>query len=361
MATGGNYDLPLGNLVNGSNLPGSNLLKENNSGREWYTLSGIPAASTNQALALASQALTKSTASPYPSYTPSQAISPTQQSYYNYTPNSPMAQVQAPNYQMSAGNAPTYQGLMGGEYDKLQTALQTPGDLSAQNAYNTGYRNLTNTMGGRGLYGSSMMQTQANEGINRELMNSLASNASNAAAQRYNMQLQDTLAGNQFARDIYGQNISREQDQNKYTGQMAELMKNQNYDTWRAGLADSERQSAYNKDKLNWDYQLAENQRNWQNAQGAEQYQYQLAKNAYDNQIDEMMLNRALAVAGKGAPLAQAAQNYQLAQQQVQAQKDAAAKYSNSQLVGAGAGLLGDLLGSSTKSGGSLLSSIFGQ
>ena len=115
----------------------------------------------------------------YPSYVSGATNAPTKENYFNYTPTAPMAQVQTPNYQLSAGG---YQGLMGGDYDKLQSALQQPGQMAATDAYNTGYTNLNNTMGGRGLYGSSMMANQATQGLDKTYQNALASNASGAVA-----------------------------------------------------------------------------------------------------------------------------------------------------------------------------------
>lgn len=286
----------------------------------------------------------------YPSFVPSQTASPSQQSYFNYTPNAPMTKVQAPNYQLSAGNAPQYKGLMGGDYDALQQSLQKPGEISAQNAYNTGNRNLNNAMGGRGLYGSSIMAQQANEGLNREYMNALAANAANAAAQRYGMQATDLQNQNQFGLSARAQDLTRESDINKFGLQNFANQEQQNVDLWKAGLADSAAQNDYNQNRLQWQQQGINNMINWQNQQAYEQYQYELAKRAYEQNMAEQQINRALAIAGKGAPLAAASQQYQIQQQQnaiaQQAAAQAASAATTGAYMGAGGTALGGLLGS---------------
>ena len=162
----------------------------------------------------------------YPSYVSSQSYAPYEYSFYKYSPTDPMTQVNVPNYQYTANSAtpwqnwtaqnapsygtvgtnaqtadwkwnnynvaaPTYNSLMSGDYEALQQALTTPGQIEAQNAYNQGLTNLNATMSGKGLYGSSMMGNQMNQALNREYMNALSTNAANAAATRYGMEQQD--------------------------------------------------------------------------------------------------------------------------------------------------------------------------
>jgi hypothetical protein len=260
----------------------------------------------------------------------------------NYTPNQPMAQIQTPNYQMNSA-APTwqgynpqsaqvnqnYKGLMGGDYDALQKALQTPGDIAAQNAYNTGSRDLANQMGGRGLYGSSIMSTQANEGINREYMNAMAGNAANATAQRYGMQATDlqnqnafgmqqalanqsdaqgvrglmanqNLAQNSFAQDIYGKQLGQEQNMNAYNQQNAQLGMQQNQNVYQAGVSDAARKQDYDLAALQYGNQGNEQQRQWSNQQALEKMQYELASGQYSQQQQADMINQYLALAGRG-------------------------------------------------------------
>lgn len=465
----------------------------------------------------------------YPSYVSSANQSPTQMAYADYSANAPMAQVTAPDYSLTANKsgwqswnpqqantyakadpnsqaagynwqdtalnsgqnvnsqnaqtagygfnnygvaAPQYQGLMGGDYNALQTALTTPGQIAAQNAYNTGSANLNNTMSGRGLYGSSIMANSANEGINREYMNAQATNAANAAAQRYGLQQTDlqnasaqemagwqsgmnqSLAGNSanldyaklqtgvnqqntannlaaqqtnqsnnmqyqqllsqqglaknaaglsqaqlqtgvnqqntanalnqaqslnalqsgdtqalnsltasqntaqnaYGKDMYGLDISREQDQNAAARASAQMMATQNANTYAAGSADATRQTTYNQNAQQYALQQAEQQRQWQNQYGSvnggnsyDQNQYQMASNLYGNQQTEAQINQALALANQGAPLSTAASNYQLQQQNMAQQKAAADQAINAQNT---SGLLG---AAGTAIGGGLL------
>ena len=270
-----------------------------------YTLAGLDQA----------KALLGKTTAPYPSYTPSQTLSPSQMSYYNYTPTAPMNQIQAPNYEVTAGDAeawqkwtpqnapnygtvntqtgvspwdyqsvspnataaeynwldtpldmqtvanpysayggadptyqklgvtptfgnvqvtnpyaaysgnpdiqaaqinlgynklgytPAYQGLMGGDYEALQAALTSPGAAAARTAYEQGLTNLQDIMGGKGLYGSSIMQNQQREALDKVYQQALADNAAKAAVERYRMEATDLQNKNSFGLNVYGQQM----------------------------------------------------------------------------------------------------------------------------------------------------------
>lgn len=239
----------------------------------------------------------------YPAYVASQKQAPSQQSYYSYTANAPMGKVSTPNYQYTAGNAPTYQGLMGGDYNRLESALAAPGQIAAQNAYTTASRDLTNAMGGRGLYGSSIMGTQANEGLNREYMNALATNAANAAASRYGMQASDLANKNQFGTTVYGQKLGQEEAANQYGLNQAGQQMTQEQNLYNAGVSDASRQGDYAKAAMEYANTGNEAYREWANAQNLEKYQYDLAAAQYANQQNTALINQYLALAGYGAPL----------------------------------------------------------
>ena len=216
-----------------------------------------------QGLGGAAGLITGGTFNPYPNFVPSQGQAPAQRDFINYTPNQPMAQVQTPNYQLNSttptwqntnvnqqtvnsqnaqaggfkwnnftpnsapnyqtvntnaeaapwqfnkfnGTTPTYQGLMGGDYNALQTALQQPGEIAARTAYDQGQNNLQTQMGGRGLYGSSVMANQARTALDTPYQNALATNAANAAATRYGMQATDLQNQNNFGLNVYGQQM----------------------------------------------------------------------------------------------------------------------------------------------------------
>ena len=415
---------------------------------------------------------------------------------------------EAPTYQKLSDIAPTYQGLLSGDYDALQRALALPGQQKIEDAYTKGLIDLKNTMGGQGLYGSSLMGNQLTNNLIKERMRAEAANEAAAAAQRYGMQqsdlakaaevglnvygqrmaeqanlnqmaqqnyqnalnqhlqgqqlmaqqniarnqqaqagtelglkqalagneynqnifnqrlaenqalqnigsqqalaqnaqnltgtqmaLQQALAGNQagldyaklltqvgqqnvanamqqaqalntlrsadvqqlqgllaaqnlaknqYLRDIYGIDTSREQSANQHALDAAKLMATQAANVYSAGVQDAQRQQSYDLSKLAFNQQQAEAQRQWENQQAYEQYLYQLARNQYENQQQEARINQALALAGQGAPLANAGQNYQLAQQQLAAQQQMAADRNATASQAGWLGLAGTLGG----------------
>lgn len=258
----------------------------------------------------------------YPSYIPSQTQAPQQYDYYNYTPSTPMQQIAQPNYK----------SMMEGDYDKLQGALTSPGQAAATSAYNQGMQNLQNVMSGRGLYGSSIMQNQQTQGLDRVYQQALADNAAKAAATRYGMQQQDLSDFNKFMAQNFATDV----------GQQKNL--------WASGYAANEAQNAYNANKLGFGIEQDSALRDWQNKMAYEQYTYDLAKNAYQNQGDEALMNRALALAGQGAPLTQMATQYNIAQQQNEAARKAAQEAASAanlkSWLGLGGTIGGGLLGS---------------
>lgn len=273
--------------------------------------------------------------SAYPAYVPSQGQSPAQMSYYDYTPTSPMARVNAPDYTVSGG---AYKGLLGGDYSRLEEALRQPGEIAAGQAYQTGLNNLTNVMGGQGLYGSTIMGNQMNQGLMREYLDAMAKNASGATSKRYELEQAELAKLNEY-------NLARELEQNKYNAQMFASKVAQEGDIFKSNAALSDALNAYNAGKLSWDYQQAQAMRDWQNKSAYEKYTYDLAKQAYENQMQEMLMNRALAIAGQGAPLSQSYLNYQIAQQQAQAARDAANASANAATQASIYGALGTMGG----------------
>jgi hypothetical protein len=282
----------------------------------------------------------------YPSYVSAAKNAPTQQNYMSYTPNQPMAQVQTPDYQLSAGD---YKGLMGGDYNALQTALQQPGEIAAKTAYDQGQTNLTNQMGGQGMYGSSIMANQARTALDTPYQNAMATNAANAAVQRYGMEQTGLQNMNTF-------NLSREQEMNKYGAQMSELQRNQNADIWKSNATEADRQMQYNQGKMNWDQSFADQQRQWSNQQAYEKYTYDLAQQQAQAAYQERLVNQALAISGQGAPLVNSAQAAMTAEQNRQAQAQIAAENasvaSQNGWLGAGGSVLGGLLGNTTYQNG---------
>lgn len=233
-----------------------------------------------EALKNAQGLLKDSTYTAYPEYVPTQTNAPTQTQYAEYQPVSPLATVTAPNYKV---------GLMGGDYDALQQALTTPGANAATTAYNQGYNRLTNAMGGRGLYGSSIMQNQATQGLDSVYQQAMADNAAKAAAQRYSLQQQAAEDENQFNATLYPNMLQAANDQ------------------YKAGLLSTQDKRAYDVAKLEWDKSYQDALTDWENAKAYEQYQYQLANRADQNAWNEQQINANLSIAGYGAPLVSSA------------------------------------------------------
>lgn len=72
-------------------------------------------------------------------------------------------------------------GLMTTNYDQLKKDLQTPGDLQIKSAYDKADYTIRDTMGGGGLYGSSIHSGAISDSAQRRA-DSLAANAANAGA-----------------------------------------------------------------------------------------------------------------------------------------------------------------------------------
>jgi hypothetical protein len=260
----------------------------------------------------------------YPSYIPSQTKAPTQYEYYNYTPTTTMQQIQQPNYK----------GLLEGDYDKLQESLTSPGAAAATTAYDQGLLNLQSAMGGNGLYGSSIMANQQINGLDKVYQQAMADNAAKAAAQRYAMQQTDLSDLNKFNAQNYATAVGEAKN------------------IWAANAAEAANKQSYDASKLAFTQSQDSLLRDWENKNAYEKYAYDLAKNAYNNQSTEALMNRALALAGQGAPLSQMATNYNIAEQQAAAARQAAAAASSaantSAWLGTAGTLAGGLLGNDT-------------
>lgn len=181
---------------------------------------------------------------------------------YQYESVAPMASVTTPNYTYTASEAPQYKGLMGSDYDALQKALYDPAAQAAQTAYSQGMNRLNDTMGGKGLYGSSIMQNQANQGLNTVYQNALSSAAANAVKNRYDLQQQGLTQENAFNKDLYGLGLTRESAINQYGLNKAGNEMTQNANLWKALQAEAARKQGYyqTQDQLALQYQQLANQ-----------------------------------------------------------------------------------------------------
>jgi hypothetical protein len=242
----------------------------------------------------------------YPGYISTAQKAPSFENFYNYSPTAPLSQVQSPSYTPSAGQ---YTGLMGGDYDKLQQAIYNPQAQAAQTGYNQATANLQNTMGGRGMYGSSVMQNQQTQGLDQTYQNALQNAAANAAQQRYGLQSQEGQFG-------YQAGMTREQAQNQFALAQQQMAQQQNLNTYQANANEAARQMQYGEGSMNWAQQQRDLMRQWENQQNYEKnFQYPFQEQQAKNAWNENMINQGLAIAGQGAPLIGQQLAYQTAQQ----------------------------------------------
>lgn len=177
-----------------------------------------------------------------------------------------------------------------GDWASYQTALQTPGEVAAKQAYDLGTKQLSEWAGANGLYGSSVMANQATQSVLQPYVDALSVNAANAAAQRY--QTQD--ASNQYlanlANSIYGTRTSEwgNIDARNLQEALAQNQYNQTQDQQK--LSQQLALNQYNLQNAN-----AQNAFNMNQAQGNAQWN-QWA-NTYDNGLLQQGWNNTAAQA----------------------------------------------------------------
>lgn len=264
--------------------------------------------------------------------------------------------------------------LRSGDLQQLQGLLANQN--IAQNQAGLDYAKLLTGVNQQNVANALAQSNQANAlGLNYAQLGTqtAADNATRALQQQQQLNalrsgdwqnLQGLLAGQNTAANAYAQaaraqDIARENQRNQFGLQRFQLDEQQNKDLFTTALAAAEDQNTYNANRLNWDYTNAENMRKWANQQPYEKYLYDQAAGAYQNQADEALYNRALALAGLGNQSGTAASNYQLAMQQLAAQQQAAAAANNTANTASWLGAAG-LLGGGLLSNSSLTSKILG-
>ena len=147
----------------------------------------------------------------------------------------------------------TYQGFEGGDYNRLEQALRTPGETQAKNTFDAQMRSLSDALGGRGAYGSSAFTQTMNNDAWSNYMNTLSANAANATAQRYNFQ---------------GQDLGRklQADTANWQGRMSE-----NQFANQFGLQRAAQQNQI--DQLPWQWEVAKRQGLWNAMLGQQQWE----------------------------------------------------------------------------------------
>lgn len=236
----------------------------------------------------------------YPAYYGNSLQGPGQQQVAGYVANQPYQQVG---------------GLMGGDYNRLEQALQAPIYQQQQDAI----AQLNNTIGGRGLYGST------GTGMHDQSLNDLyartGSALSQATAQRFGMQMED---------------MGQRMDENR--------------SAWAAGLADAQRRQGYDQSALDTQFANDEAQRQFANSLLGGQFDYSLAKNAYDRALVQDDYAAALGLATGAIPAYGTSLNnslgYYNADQQAQMAQSQADAANTAGWLGAGGSLLGGMLGS---------------
>ena len=201
-----------------------------------------------------------------------------------------------------------YQTLTGGDYNALQNALYQQGATAVDEQYKRGQADIANSMGGRGLYGSTMMGSQMQD-LTEQSANTKAQLAAQAAAKRYEMQMQEQALLNRMAQD---------------SAQFG----------WKAGYSNADLINQYNQNKLNWDYQQANLPVQFANQEADRAFGYNLDRENYARGLLSDMFNRGINLAGGSSGSVNSAA-------QIAAQNEQAARNRESQMwSGIGSGLL---------------------
>ncbi len=226
-------------------------------------------------------------------------------------------------YEQEDYNTEKYRGLSDGDYDLLEKNLRTPGETAAGNAYQEGYQKLNSYMGNSGMYGSSVMAQQANQGLDRTFQDTLSTNAANAVAERYGLQQNDL----QFGAELWQndrQFLAEYQDQGNqfsanYGLDIADLEYQQNKDWTAQENANINAMRDYNNRQFLFGVQNTEAGRAEHNQLIKDKYGYETLQANWQNMMNEQLMNKASALTGQTAGLSQAAQNYRMQQERMDA------------------------------------------
>lgn len=175
-------------------------------------------------------------------------------------------QYQDNNYSMNTARS-MYQQPSNGAWDKYQTNLQKPGEIAAKTAYDSAMQSIKGSAGASGMYGSSVMNKNANDKAGQTYTNALTSNAAQAATQaqaaqessnQYLANLANGIMGTRTSE--WGNLGSREQQAG-----LAENQFNQSQDSQKlselANLNNYNQTNSQSKNK--WDMDLATQNGKW--------------------------------------------------------------------------------------------------
>ena len=218
---------------------------------------------------------------------------------------------------------PSYKGLMGGDYDKLQSALTDPALQQISERYQKGNTAQDARMGAGGLYGSSIGQDMMDERTRGQGM--AESDAINRGiAQRYGFQAEDLANRNQFGLQTTGMELGQERgmfdtsmqsalrgDTNAYNSanmknqfglQSAGMQMGQEGDIFRSNLASSLRDDEYGANRSAWDDAQQERSRGYGNQIAGQDYQYGLMQRDYDRALEDSLFDKSMAMATGSMP-----------------------------------------------------------
>jgi hypothetical protein len=265
-----------------------------------------------------------------------------------------------------------YQQPSGGDWSKYQQNLQQPGEQAAKTAYDQAMASIKGSAGASGMYGSSQMNKQANQGAGQTYTNALTSNASQAAvntqqaqeqSNQYMANLANSILGNRMSewnslgsREMQSGLAENQFNQTQDSQKSSELQGLNSYNLNRSNSQnDWGMTKAQNEGKWNWDTMSYDNalEKSWWD-------DYSMNALTWDQTERDKIFKNYMTWWGMGNPAEEEARQNDTA--------NAAAKREEDDgwgsIIEGGLGLLGKVGGYGTGGGntigGSLFSSIFG-
>ncbi|GAB6038187.1 hypothetical protein JCM15519_27460 [Fundidesulfovibrio butyratiphilus] len=230
--------------------------------------------------------------------------------YQNYNFQKLDYSTPAPTYQTYAQDAPTYKGLNGGDYNRYELSVRTPGELAANTAYKTAKTDLADAYSAKGLYGSSQYTRQMSDNLQNNYMNTLTTNAANAATQRYNLQQQDQQFASQQEMQAWVARMQENQAANQQRFQSWTTdygyKQNENNLLNQLGAQNNAAMNQFNYQssvaQRDWNDQQANRQINFQNSLAQDRQNWDLQRLNWDTTQNDNAWNRIFGVYGDYDP-----------------------------------------------------------
>lgn len=254
----------------------------------------------------------------------------------------------APTYQTYNQAAPTYKGFNGGDYDRYEVSLRTPAELAANTAYQKAKADLTDAYSAKGMYGSSQFTKQMSDNLQNNYMNTLTTNAANAATQRYNFQQQDQQFASQQEMQAWAARMQENQaaNQQRFQGWSTDYGNKQSENNLlnQLGAQDNSTMNQFNYQaglaQANWNDQQANRQINFQNSLAQDRQNWDLQALNWNTTQNDNAWNRIFGVYGNYDPETERYQKKLLRNQAEASEK----KSGVGGLISSGGGLLGGLV-----------------